>query len=415
MSVKSLKRNPLIALGGLLITIATSFVVFGGSPTGAETPDKDTETAIPPSRRTVDTPVRNSVQEKRADRFQEIIQQDTDVIGAEITRIFEIKDLVQRSQEWLDFLKSVEPSQWDGVVTAFRAININGSGNEYAMLLGQWTNVDPFAALAYVKENIEQGELEEGIILDRWADEDLYGALSWVKASGDGEQLLAQRLVSLANRVGTSDLAQTTDILEAIPPLQYDTQLRKGLQSVMPKILALGSDEARGWLEALPDGRLRSQALAQLVSLQVRKEPEDTLNWLAGLNETERIRGTSSAFSSLARSDPANAVKFAEEQPAGAVRRTAFDRTLSMATAVNSDYAASIIRPYLNEFSDYQVASSVDLIAQRRPAVAAQFLGEIQGVEQRAKVFSRISETWQRTNNEAFEAWLADNPNYRDL
>ena len=128
---------------------------------------------------------------------------------AKMEELMRNTDPIARTQAWLDFVNSIDPSEFESVVASFRSLGMTESRmTEYAMLLSAWGKKDPLQALAYAQANTGN-RFARTTILSTWASYDPAGAIQWAEQNHEAKEgegnLLDNSMIVWGGGIGDPD------------------------------------------------------------------------------------------------------------------------------------------------------------------------------------------------------------------
>lgn len=331
-------------------------------------------------------------------------------LGTAMAVILGQADPVQRSREWLEWVEGIDPAMMAMVVTAFRSGGLEIHQAEYEILLGQWATQNPVEAVEYLSQELPPGSLERSTILTLWARRDFASALSWAERNPSGEDGLNHAILDVAKGVAASQPAMAARLLESQAVIRERPVI---LGRIIPQILALGPEAAKGWPASFKDPTLRAAAEAEIAAALVREDPEGTVAWIAGMDGPGQERAFDKAVSELARTDTETALGFALGAPPGTARENAFAGVVRSTAMRDLRQAASLIDSHPEVVTDDGIAGLIWYSVQKDPSVGADYLDRIEGDEAFENTLRTLTANWRRRDPAAFEAWLTEHPEYR--
>lgn len=317
-------------------------------------------------------------------------------------RIVHTSDPLDRTQAWLDFVNSLDPSEFESVVASFRALGMTESRmGEYAMLLSAWAKNDPLAALEYAQANTGN-RFARNTILSVWAASDPEGAVRWAKDNHQGEGANPW-MIGVIQGLANHDPERASQLLAEMP---FSEERGQALSALLPALLQKGPDAAKAWAESITDERLRDGAIGRIAESLAREDPAGTAAWLASMPPSAASGSMSSVVADWARQDRDGAVGFFQNLPAGEVRTSAL-RGIATQMAVQDPRAASA-------FLDRNAADADDRVyqqfiwhsASQAPEIAAEYIGRISDERRRDAMYGRMLEGWLRSDFNSATQWL---------
>ncbi|MGB6223005.1 hypothetical protein [Haloferula sp.] len=322
-------------------------------------------------------------------------------ISTELATILGQSDPVDRAREWLEFVDSIDPSQMEKVVSAFRLGKLEIHRSEYEILFGQWAKDRPEEALAYIARELPTGDFERGTVLTQWAESDYLSALSWANRNPSGQGGLNNSILYVAKGIAGSQPALAAQLLESQPAIRERPSI---LGQVIPQVLSLGPDEAKLWPDYFENPDLKAVATSKLAAALVRDSPEDTMRWIAEMDGPGRDMAYRDAVSALAATDTEAALGYALAAPEGSARDEAFSGLVRSTAQRDPQKAAAIIDAYPEIATDTSVQGLVWFAAQRDPALGAEYLNRIEEPQALETSLRTLTANWRRRDPEALES-----------
>jgi hypothetical protein len=225
-------------------------------------------------------------------------------------------------------------------------------------ILQSWAGVDPENAAKYYQEHPRDftmmgmggrgpggGQSGAGVIAAEWARQDADGALTWAqslegrdrssaisavvrelaatdpkaaaaKLAAIGGEDLGRSYSAIARQWGAKDWGEAQAWVKTLPADEQGDALSaaiEGLARQDPKkaaqqIMAMQADQVDG------------DAVEAVAQQMVRENPAEAAKWLAGLGDRETDGAMREVMVSWSATDPAGALAFIKEQPAGELR-----------------------------------------------------------------------------------------------
>lgn len=321
---------------------------------------------------------------------------------AEMTDIFQSGDPLTRTQKWLDFLNTLEPGQFEAVVHEFRTRGLTREHmSEYGMMLTAWAKTDPLAALDYASENTGS-PFARNTILTSWATQDPNAAIAWAERNHEGDDANPW-MVGVIRGIASNDPTLASQLMEDLP---YSRERGQALDAILPQILNRGADTAKAWVLNISDERLRDGAITRLAENLARQDPADAADWLAANPSDGARRAMDDVVSTWAEQDFDQANNYFEKLPAGELRTSAL-RGLTNQLAMNDPTAAATLLDQHAADADDRVYQQFVWRSRRQdPALAANYIGQINDQETRDATYRRMVGRWIRNDAEAAAAWL---------
>ncbi|MCU0795226.1 MAG: hypothetical protein MUF31_04740 [Akkermansiaceae bacterium] len=321
----------------------------------------------------------------------------------EMLRIMDGLDPLARTQAWLDFINSLDATEFEGVVARFREEGLTQENMaEYALLLTAWAKVDALAALDYAKANTGNS-FARNTILTAWAQTDPQGAIAWARQNHEGEGANPW-MVGVIRGLVASDPALATQLMMEMP---RSRERGDALVAILPKMLEQGTDAAKGWVGSIADESLRDGAVRMLSEQLARKDPADAAEWLTSMGGEAAQRGLDDIVSSWASTDRDAAVAYFDRLPQGEARSNAL-RGLTNQLALDDPQAAA-------QFLDQHSGDANDRVYQQfvwhsfgsDPALAANYISRISNERERDGMYRRMLDGWLRRDFDAATQWMS--------
>jgi hypothetical protein len=211
--------------------------------------------------------------------------------AARIKSIFSQDDPTARMTDYLAFLKTLKDNDSRGAALGALLENFNPRerGRELQMLMTQWGAADPNAALTAVKDRKDWvGGMAANMVLGNWAQKSPDAALAWANENGkeaaatdEGNRYLAGVLGGLAK----TDLSRAATLAEAMP--------RSGARGeVMDRLLdqmftQRSSTAARDWVDGLQDSPFKNGLLGKIAGRLADKDATSAASWAGNLPDSE--------------------------------------------------------------------------------------------------------------------------------
>jgi hypothetical protein len=316
-------------------------------------------------------------------------------------------DPIARTQAWLDFVNSVDPSEFESVVASFRSLGMTESRmTEYAMLLSAWGKKDPLQALAYAQANTGN-RFARTTILSTWASYDPAGAIQWAEQNHEAKEGEGNPwMIGIIQGLASSDPARASQLLAGMP---YSEERGEALSVLLPSILAQGNDAAKLWAEGITDDALKQGAIARVAEAMATKDPAGTADWLARNPGEAADRSMDNVISAWMETDKDSAVAYYQGLPAGDIRTNAL-RGVANSMAMEDPRAAA-------DFLDANAADANDRVYQQfvwhsfgeAPDIAASYIGKIADPREQEQMYGRMLDGWLRRDFNAASTWINGN------
>lgn len=321
---------------------------------------------------------------------------------AAMERIVHTSDPLERTQAWLDYVNSLDPSEFESVVASFRALGMTESRmGEYAMLLSAWAKNDPLAALDYAQANTGN-RFARNTILGVWAASDPEAAVQWAQQNHQGEGANPW-MIGVIQGLAEHDPARASQLLAEMP---FSEERGQALAALLPALLQQGPDAAKAWAETIADERLRDGAIGRIAENLARQDPAGTAAWLAGMPGSAASGSMDDVVATWVQQDKDAAVGYFQGLPSGDIRTNAL-RGIANQLALEDPRAASA-------FLDNHAADADDRVYQQfvwnsfgqAPDVAASYIGRISDERRRDAMYGRMLDGWLRRDFDSASQWI---------
>ncbi len=326
---------------------------------------------------------------------------------AKMEELMRTTDPIERTKAWLDFVNSIDPSEFESVVASFRSMGITESRmTEYAMLLSAWGKTDPLQALAYAQANTGN-RFARTTILSTWATYDPAGAIQWAEQNHEAEEGEGNPwMIGIIQGLASTDPARASQLLAAMP---YSEERGEALSVLLPSILAQGNDAAKAWAEGIADDALKQGAIARVAEAMAAKDPAGTADWLARNPGEAADRSMDNVISAWMETDKDGAVAYFQALPSGDIRSNAL-RGVANSMAMEDPKAAA-------DFLDAHAADANDRVYQQfvwhsfgeAPEIAANYIGKISNPREQEQMYGRMLDGWLRRDFNAATNWISSN------
>lgn len=326
-------------------------------------------------------------------------------------------DPTERSRAWLDFVNSLDPAEFESVVTSLRALKETSSFNnvfsvqtEYEVLLSAWSKQDPLRAFDYAQANTIINDLRNetrDTIISTWASYDPDAAIKWAgqnyKAEeGDGNPWMIGVIKSLA----TTDPARASQLLAAMPDSWARTA---SLNALTQSILAQGPDAARAYAESFADEDLKQGAISQIAPAMAAMDPAGTAELL--MNNPGKVADDAigKVISSWMKTDPDSAVACYQSLPPGKMRSNALISVAKSIAEKDPLAAADFVDANAADANNSVYADLGELLSVSAPESAASYIGRIANPETRERMYESTLRRWLYRDFDAATTWINGN------
>ncbi len=326
---------------------------------------------------------------------------------AKMEELMRTTDPIARTQAWLNFVNSIDPSEFESVVASFRSLGMTESRmTEYAMLLSAWGKKDPLQALAYAQANTGS-RFARTTILSTWSAYDPVGAIQWAEQNHEAEEGEGNPwMIGVIQGLAGTDPARASQLLAAMP---YSEERGEALGVLLPTILAQGNDAAKAWAESITDDALKQGAIARVAEAMAAKDPAGTAAWLANNPGEAADRSMDNVISAWMDTDKDSAIAYYKGLPSGDIRSNAL-RGVANSMAMEDPRAAA-------NFLDANAADANDRVYQQfvwhsfgeAPDIAASYIGKISDPQEQEQMYGRMLDGWLRRDFDAASTWISGN------
>ena len=168
--------------------------------------------------------------------------------SARLKTIFENQDPVGRMTDFLAFLKTLDTNESRTAALGALMENFNPRerARELNMLMSQWADVDPLAALTSVKDNKEwTGQMAAGTVLSKWVKTNPNDAIAW--ASENGKEANATEtgnyyMVSVIGALAKTDLDRAATLAQT--SMERSRARGDAMERILDQYLGQRSPEA---------------------------------------------------------------------------------------------------------------------------------------------------------------------------
>ncbi len=265
--------------------------------------------------------------------------------------------------------------------------------------------IDPGAAdqIYRTLQPSEQNNLAPNIA-SRMAQHDVGAALQWAEALSAG-QARRQALNQVAQTWAQNDPRAALEwVLQNIPPTKDENPLHGPFSQWMNS----APDEALQWAMTLPAGDVRDQLGSGAVVILVSTEPERALAIFSShLSPKAQAGAASSVASAWAQHDPAAALAWVAQLPAGGGRRSALSS--AMGQWAESDPVAAtgwLSRMPVGEERDAAVGAFSYRALNVDPESALAWAATIGNQSERANQIEGLAENWLRNDPAGARQWI---------
>ena len=351
------------------------------------------------------------------DDFKELNPVYSPPLPPNLIKIMEEGDMVERMGAYMDALRRMDESSLLEVVEAFESLP-KGYGRhlEMKLLMRSWANIDPFSALNYAENSLDEKSEQRFAmteVLAGWAKRDPNSAITWVKdrqVENPDSKKNDNLLVGVVKGLAENDLKTADDFFRTLPQGNAKWQASTFLAQEYAK---KGTTEAIRWAEQFPkeDQRMRSMILGQMGSKLAQSDLKGTANWVESMpidKASEQVM--SNLLSRWASQAPQEAAIWSSQLPDSAKRIQAM-KLLTTKWSLRDPVATA---GWLNTFPpsaelDPVVGEFVNRISSRDPEGAVGWATSIIDQDQRKRAVDQALRAWNRRNPKEANAWKIEN------
>ena len=359
----------------------------------------------------------NSEKSSLNDDFRELNPVYSPPLPPNLIKIMEEGDMVERMGAYMDALRRMDESSLLEVVEAFESLP-KGYGRhlEMKLLMRSWANIDPFSALNYAENSLDEKSEQRFAmteVLAGWAKRDPNSAIAWVKdrqVENPDSKKNDNLLVGVVKGLAENDLKTADDFFRTLPQGNAKWQASTFLAQEYAK---KGTNEAIRWAEQFPkeDQRMRSMILGQMGSKLAQSDLKGTANWVESMpidKASEQVM--SNLLSRWASQAPQEAAIWSSQLPDSAKRIQAM-KLLTTKWSLRDPVATA---GWLNTFPpsaelDPVVGEFVNRISSRDPEGAVGWATSIIDQDQRNRAVDQALRAWNRRNPKEANAWKIEN------
>ena len=359
----------------------------------------------------------NPEKSSHKDDFRELNPVYSPPLPPNLIKIMEEGDMVERMGAYMDALRRMDESSLLEVVEAFESLP-KGYGRhlEMKLLMRSWANIDPFSALNYAENSLDEKSEQRFAmteVLAGWAKRDPNSAIAWVKdrqVENPDSKKNDNLLVGVVKGLAENDLKTADDFFRTLPQGNAKWQASTFLAQEYAK---KGTNEAIKWAEQFPkeDQRMRSMILGQMGSKLAQSDLKGTANWVESMpidKASEQVM--SNLLSRWASQAPQEAAIWSSQLPDSAKRIQAM-KLLTTKWSLRDPVATA---GWLNTFPpsaelDPVVGEFVNRISSRDPEGAVGWATSIIDQDQRNRAVDQALRAWNRRNPKEANAWKIEN------
>ena len=313
------------------------------------------------------------------------------------------ENALDRGRAMLSWIDSLAPEEFEDAVARFRSLGLTEARmGEYAMLLTAWAELDPTAALAYTTENT-RGGMATGTVLTAWASRDPESAIAWAKANHEGDDANPY-MVGIIRGLAETNPTRATELLQDLP---FSRERGEALNAMMPHLMQMGAESAKGWIDGLADERLKDGAIARFAETMAKDDPEGTATWLLANLSDASTRSVDEVYEEWAKKDMASAKTSFENLPEGDARSRALRGLVNIQALENPQAAANLMNSYPDDVDDRMVQHFIWRSFDDAPEVAVSQIALMENGGRQDRMYERTLEAWLERDKPAAQKWIS--------
>ena len=321
---------------------------------------------------------------------------------ASMEEIIRGENALDRGRAMLSWIDSLAPEEFEAAVDRFRNLGLTEARmGEYAMLLTAWAELDPTAALAYTTENT-QGGMATGTVLTAWASRDPESAIAWAKANHEGDDANPY-MIGIIRGLAETNPTRATELLQDLP---FSRERGKALNAMMPHLMEMGAEAAKGWIAGLTDDKLRDGAIARFAETMAKDDPEGTATWLTANLGDASTRSVDEVYAEWAKKDMPTAKTSFEKLPAGDARSRALRGLVTIEARENPQAAANLMNSYPADVDDRMVQHFIWNSFEKAPEVAVNQISKMKNGGRQNRMYERALDAWLDRDKQAAQKWM---------
>ena len=317
----------------------------------------------------------------------------------------EVNDPLERARLWLQLVESLDESQFEEFVAAFRAEGMSSERmGDYAILLTAWAKINPVAALDYASK-ATGNPFARQTILASWAATDPESAIAWAKSNHTGEGANPW-MVGVIKGLAFQDPDRASALLKEMP---RSVERGQALDSLLPALLKRGLAETRNWVDSITDPALKEGAISRVAESTAEQDPQGTADWLVANPSEAANRRIDDALYAMAGKDQSAALSYFSKLPTGDVRSNALRGIINAVAVENPQKAAALMDTYSGDVSDRAVQQFVWHSFHKDPQTAISNISRMSNQEEQERMYNRSLEWWMRRDQQAALDWVNSN------
>jgi hypothetical protein len=277
----------------------------------------------------------------------------------------------------------------------------------WRMLLYSWAKFDPQNALGYAAANSDGRSQWFAVetIMNSWGEDNFNSAARWVVNDAD-PKIQSMALNALVLGYSNKNPAEAAKFVAGLAPDLGHPMFRQ----VAERFAESDPVGAAAWVDLLPPGSARGQAIERVADRWARRDPKAAGDWVARhAGEKEANDAGRRVAIRMAEADPNQAMQWTASLPDGDVRNTAQRAAMSKWAQQNAEGAAD----WINRLpSDYNADPLVEVyarqVARNSPEDALAAAESIADPKRRQEWTLRLAQYWSQRDSKAAAAWLAN-------
>jgi hypothetical protein len=237
-----------------------------------------------------------------------------------------------------------------------------------------------------------RGGMATSTVLTAWAGRDPEAAIVWAKSNHEGEEANPY-MVGIIRSLAANDPTRATQLLQELP---FSGERGEALGTMIPHLIKLGPEAAKGWIASLTDERLRDGAT----------DPAGTASWLLSNLGESSTRVVDEVFAEWAKKDKGAAMSSFQKLPEGDARSRALRGLVTVEARTDPQAAANLMNSHPADVDDRMVMHFVWNAFDKAPDVAANQIGRIGEGEMQNRMYSRTLDAWLDRDQPAAQRWI---------
>ncbi len=298
-------------------------------------------------------------------------------VARRVQDILAMDEPAEKMAAWLEFIGSLKTdAQLAAAMQELTGTRFDGRerGREFGLLMDRWAAVNPLSALTWAQGQTDwRGGWASFTGLKRWAKTDPEKALAWAQANpakGRDNYGMAGLVEGLARK----NLDKAAEVAST---MERSDARGEAIDSVIDQFYKQRSaDDARRWVESLPD-------------------------------TTYRVGAASRLAARMAQGDAAQAAAWAAQLPQGEAKTRAYTEVIDVWANKNPNDAGNWLNslPYTADTDEPRERFAWN-VSRKDPESAITWAGTITNLKKREEVSMRLAREWIRREPDAARAWV---------